>query len=152
MSAHSPDALSVKNRFDQTCREAGVEGSLAIDVGEVTRKICERAVLTDLIVLKLTTPPSSGISALGSPYRTIIGNSSRPLLTIPEQATHFKRALLAYDGTDRSREALFVATYLAEMWKTGLVDRCWSYPSGVRKRSFVAPFRKDWLSITNRKF
>jgi nucleotide-binding universal stress UspA family protein len=78
-------------------------------------------VLTDLIVLKLTTPPSSGISALGSSYRTIIVNSSRPLLTIPEQATHFKRALLAYDDTDRSREALFVATYLAEMWKTELV-------------------------------
>jgi nucleotide-binding universal stress UspA family protein len=28
---------------------------------------------------------------------------------------------LAYDGTDRSKEALFVATYLAEMWKTELV-------------------------------
>ena len=119
--AQNPEALNIKSRFDQTCREAGIEGSLAIDVGEVTRKICERAVLTDLIVLKLTTPPSSGISALGSSYRTIIVNSSRPLLTIPEQATHFKRALLAYDDTDRSREALFVATYLAEMWKTELV-------------------------------
>jgi nucleotide-binding universal stress UspA family protein len=119
--AESLGALGVKNRFDQACEEAGVEGSLAIDVGDITNRICERAVLTDLVVLKMTTPPSSGISALGSPFRTILGRSSRPLLTIPRQATQFKRALLAYDGTDRSKEALFVATYFAEMWKTELV-------------------------------
>jgi nucleotide-binding universal stress UspA family protein len=42
-------------------------------------------------------------------------------LTVPAKASQFKRALLAYDGTDRAREALFVATYLAEMWKSELV-------------------------------
>ena len=42
-------------------------------------------------------------------------------MTVPTQARQFKRAVLAYDGTDRSREALFVATYLAEMWKTELI-------------------------------
>lgn len=119
--AESPDALGVKARFDQTCKDAGVDGTLAIDVGEVTGRICERAVLTDLIVLKLTNPPGTGVSALKSPYRQIIERSSRPLVVVPTRAIKARRALLAYDGSDRSKEALFVATYLAELWKTELI-------------------------------
>lgn len=118
--AGSPGAQGIKERFDQTCKEAGVEGTLAIDVGDITKKICERAVLTDLIVLKVMNPPSAGVSALMSSFRTIIQNSSRPLVTVPAQATQFQHAVLAYDGTDRSKEALFVAAYFAEMWKTQL--------------------------------
>jgi len=114
------DSRNVKARFEQTCKEAGIEGTLAIDVGDVTQRICDRAVLTDLIIVKITNPPGVGVSALRSPFRTIIANSSRPLLTVPQQATKFKRALLAYDGTDLSKEALFVATYFAETWKTKL--------------------------------
>ncbi|HXF85843.1 MAG TPA: universal stress protein [Anaerolineales bacterium] len=119
--AESPDALGIKARFEQTCKESGVEGSLAIDVGDVTRRICERSVLTDLIILKIAHPPSGGLSAVASPFRTIIEQSSRPLLGVPEKASPFKRALLAYDGSDRAKEALFVAAYLAEMWKTELL-------------------------------
>ena len=118
--AESPDALGVKARFDQTCKEAGVDGTLAIDVGDITRRITERAILADLTVLKVVHPPSTGVSALTSPFRTIIERSSRPLLAVLSQATQFKRALLAYDGSDRSKEALFVATYIAEAWKTEL--------------------------------
>jgi nucleotide-binding universal stress UspA family protein len=118
--AEKPGALGVKKRFDQACQEAGVEGSLAIDVGDVTQRICDRAVATDLIVVKITNPPSTGISALSSPFRTIIEKSSRPLLTVPAQARSIQRALLAFDGTDRAKEALFIAAYLAEMWKTDL--------------------------------
>lgn len=115
------EALEVKARFDRMCEEQGVEGKLVIEAGDVTRKICERAVLTDLIVVKITNPPAEGISVLRSPFRTIIERSSRPLLTVPARASQFQRALLAYDGTERSKEALFVATYLAEMWKTELI-------------------------------
>ena len=134
--AESSDSLGVKARFDQTCKEAGVEGNLAIDVGDITTKICERAVLTDLIVLKITNPPSTGISALQSPFRTIIEKSSRPLLTVPEAARQFKRALLAYDGSDRAKEALFVATYLAETWKTELI--VFTAPDGTKIKSGCA--------------
>jgi len=114
------DTRNVKARFEQICSDAGVEGKLAIDVGDVTQRICDRAVLTDLIVVKIMNPPGAGVSALRSPFRTIIANSSRPLLTVPQQASKFKHALLAYDGTDLSKEALFVATYFAEIWKTKL--------------------------------
>jgi nucleotide-binding universal stress UspA family protein len=114
------EAQAVKARFDQACKDANVDGNLAIDVGDVIQRICERAVLTDLIVLKIMKPPSAGISALQSPFRKILAEASRPLLTVPAAASPFKHALLAYDGTDRAKEALFVATYLAEMWETEL--------------------------------
>lgn len=143
--AESPGALGVKDRFDRACIEAGVEGSLAIDVGDITNRICERAVLTDLIVLKMTTPPSGGISALSSPFRTIIGRSSRPLLTVPKQAAQFKRGLLAYDGTERSREALFVATYLAEMWKTELI--VFTALDGTKVRADVQDYARRYLEL-----
>ena len=118
--AQSAEALAVKLRFDQICQESGIDGNLAIDVGDIARKITERAVLNDLIVLKIVHPPTGRLASLTSPFRSIITNSARPLLGVPAKATHFQRALLAYDGTQRAKEALFVAAYLAERWQTEL--------------------------------
>ena len=116
-----PNALEAKARFERTCKEAGVQGKLAVDVGDVTQRIFERAVLTDLIVLKIINPPGKGLSAIQSPFRAILAEASRPLLTVPTGASQFKRALLAYDGSDLAKEALFVATYLADAWDTELL-------------------------------
>lgn len=143
--AASPGAQAVKERFDQACREAGVDGTLAIDVGDITRKICDRAVLTDLIVLKMVNPPSTGVSALRSSYRTIIQESSRPLVTVPAQAMQFQRAVLSYDGTERSKEALFVATYLAEMWKTKLT--IFTALDGIKVKADVQDYVRRYLEL-----
>jgi nucleotide-binding universal stress UspA family protein len=115
------DALAVQAQFNQTCADASVDGKLFIETGDITKKICDRATMTDLIVLKIVHPPMGGLASLSSPFRTIILNSSRPVLGVPTKATPFKRALLAYDGSNQSKEALFVATYLAEIWKTELL-------------------------------
>jgi len=117
----SPGALAVQTQFNQICADANVDGKLFIETGEITTKICDRATMTDLIVLKIVHPPMGGLSSLMSPFRSIIVNSSRPVLGVPAKATQFRHALLAYDGSDRAKEALFVATYLAEMWKTQLL-------------------------------
>jgi nucleotide-binding universal stress UspA family protein len=117
----SPHALAVQTQFNQRCQDAQVDGSLIIESGDITGKIPERATMTDLIVLKIVHPPRGGLSTLKSPFRAIITNSSRPVIGVPATATRFERALLAYDGSPRAREALFVATYLAEMWKTELI-------------------------------
>jgi nucleotide-binding universal stress UspA family protein len=141
----SPDALALKERFDLTCREAGVEGSLAIEAGDITPRICERAVATDLIVLKVANPPSTGLSSLESPFRTIIERSSRPLIGVPGAATRFERALLAYDGSDRAKEALFVATYLAETWKTNLI--VFTAREGTKTKADVQDYARRYLEI-----
>jgi len=143
--AEGPNALGVKERFDPTCQAAGVDGTLAIDVGDITQRIYERAVATDLIVLKIMNPPGAGVSALMSPFRTILSNASRPLITVPAQATNFERALLCFDGTDRSREALFVATYLAEMWKTKLV--VFTAIDGTKVKADTQDYVRRYLDI-----
>lgn len=116
--AEGEEAQEIKQRFEQVCKDAGVQGSLAIDVGDITQRIIERAIVTDLIIVKLVNPPGSGLSVLNSPFRAIIEKSSRPLITVPKGATPFARALLAFDGSELAKEALFVTAYLAEMWKT----------------------------------
>jgi len=143
--AESNDAQRVKARFEQACKEANVEGELAVDIGDVTQRISERAVLTDLIVVKITNPPGAGIAALQSPFRRIIADASRPLLTVPAGASQFKRALLAYDGSDQSKEALFVATYLAEIWKTELI--IFTAVDGAKSTSDVQDYVRRYLEF-----
>ena len=141
----SASALAVQTQFDQRCAEANISGKLVIESGDITKKICERATMTDLIILKLVHPPMGGISTLKSPFRTIVANSSRPMLGIPAKATPFKRALLAYDGSERSKEALFVATYLAEMWKTELI--VFTALEGTKIKPDIQDYVKRYLEI-----
>lgn len=119
--ATSEAAHIVQSRFSELCAEADIPGSLAIEVGEVARKICERALLTDLVILNLAHPPASQLLArLGSGFRTIIRQCPRPVLAVPGTSTSLERVLLAYDGSPKAKEALFVATYLAERWGSSL--------------------------------
>jgi nucleotide-binding universal stress UspA family protein len=114
------DVMTLQDRFHQTCVQENVQGALAIEVGEATQKILERSALTDLVVLKITNPPSTGIQSVTSNIRTLIARCPRPLLAVPGGVSQLNHALLAFDGSPKAKEALFVATYLAEKWKTQL--------------------------------
>jgi nucleotide-binding universal stress UspA family protein len=113
-------ARVIQARFNQRCAEVGVAGRMVIEAGDVTRKICERALLADLVVLSLMHPPGVGLSSLSSGLRSLVWRCARPILAVPSAAAPLDRALLAYDGSPKAKEALFVATYLAEMWHTAL--------------------------------
>lgn len=117
---HTPEVSALRERFKQICAGQEVRGLLAVEVGEPTQKILERAALTDLIVMKISYPPSTGIKVLASHIRTLIARSSRPILAIPGRISSFRHALLAFDGGPKAKEALFVAAYLAEQWHTQL--------------------------------
>jgi nucleotide-binding universal stress UspA family protein len=114
------DVAALQSQFNQICEQENVQGVLAVEVGEPTRKILERAALTDLIVLKIAHPPSTGIKVIASNIRTLLMRSSRPVLAIPGQISNLAHVLLAFDGSPKSQEALFVATYFAEQWQTRL--------------------------------
>ncbi len=113
-------ALSVQKKFEELCANAGLQGTFAVESGEPARKIMERAVLTDLVVMRVIYPPSAGLSGLASPVRAIISRSPRPILALPDVSSSLERAVLAFDGSAKSKEALFVAAYLAEEWHTQL--------------------------------
>ncbi len=115
-----PEIVALQDKFNQLCRSREAQGSLAIEVGEPTKKILERAALADLIVIRIAHPPPTGIKSLASSVRTLIARSSRPILALPGRLSSFRQALLAFDGSPKAKEALFVATYLAEQWGTRL--------------------------------
>ena len=116
----SPDVRALQDRFDEIRVKENVRGVLAVEVGEPTQKILERSTLTDLVVLRISHPPATGIQSLSSQIRTLIARCPRPLLAVPGNISGLNHALLAFDGSPKAREALFVATYLAEQWNTQL--------------------------------
>ena len=113
-------ALEVQDKFNDLCAQAGVKGALVVEAGDIVQKISERARLADLTVLKIVNPPLGGLASLKSPFRSIINAASGPILGLRAKASPLDRALVAFDGSPRSKEALFVGAYLAEQWKTAL--------------------------------
>lgn len=114
-------AQSILERFDETCRRAGVSGSMALDHGPTARRIAERAVWADLIVLSLVYPPEpQGARRLASGFRALVRACPRPILAVSGKAVAPRSVLLAYDGSPKAVEALYVATYISGAWKLKL--------------------------------
>ena len=118
----SAAANNVKMVFDERCENAGVRGELVVATGGISRTIIERAVYADLVVVNLMNPPQARpFARLSSGFTLLIQRSPRPLLVVPGgRSSGMKRALVAYDGSPKAAEALFVATYLALRWGTKL--------------------------------
>ena len=132
---------AIRARFNQRCLDANVPGSLVVEKGNIPAKICQRALLADLIVLNAVHPPLPGLPSLGSGLRSIIWRSARPILTIPGRTSPMDNVLLAFDGSPKSKEALFVATYLAEKWRTSMtvmtIAEQGSHPAQDYVRSYL---------------
>jgi len=117
----SDKARLVQEHFLQRCHQQGLEGHIIITTGDIARQISLHSRLTDLVVTTLLYPPPPQILArLDSGFRELIRHCPRPILAVPQVVTPLNRALLAYDGSPKADEALFVATYLAGRWKIPL--------------------------------
>lgn len=143
LTPDSPEAVSIREQFTRRCEEAGLYASLAVEKGTIARRVCERALLTDLVVLNVAHPPQPGISSLNSGLRSIIWRCARPILTVSGSASQMERAMLAFDGSQKSREALFVATYLAEKWKTHLTV----LTLGADGQSSAQDYAREYLEL-----
>src|SRR5690606_16366552 len=123
----------------------GLTGSLAVESGEVARRICERAAVADLVVLQLAHPPASQpLARLSSGFRAVLRRCPRPVLAAPAARERAERVLLGYDGSAKAEEALFVATYLAEAWKARLAVVCVLENDGVAE---TLPHARAYLEM-----
>lgn len=114
--------LAVKAEFEQRCAQAGIPGELRLEAGDISREICGRARWSDLLIANLAYPPGTQpLARLSSGFRTLLQRCPLPLLATPRRSTDLTRALLAYDGSPKAEEALFIATYLAGKWGLPLV-------------------------------
>jgi nucleotide-binding universal stress UspA family protein len=113
---------AIRAQFDQRCKAAGVPGKLIVKEGEIASKICERSRWASLVVVNLAHPPGDQpIARLSSGFRALIERCLSPVLAVPQAPSRLSRALLAYDGSPKAEEALFVSTYLAGQWDIPLV-------------------------------
>jgi nucleotide-binding universal stress UspA family protein len=107
----------LRDEFAARCEQASLVGGMAVETGEVAKTICDRALLADLVILHLAHPPASQpLLRLGSGFAALIRKCPRPILAVAGPPTALDRALLAYDGSPKAKEALFVAAYLAGRW------------------------------------
>jgi nucleotide-binding universal stress UspA family protein len=107
----------IRAKFEWLTNEAGVEANFNVEWGTVARRIVARAAFSDLVMLALNCPPGLSIlDRLASGVQTILKRTPRPVMVVPTQSSPMQHALLAYDGSPKAEEALFVATYLANRW------------------------------------
>lgn len=118
------DSLATRQiiqEYEARCQQEGIESELAVVVAGITAEICNRARWTDLVVTSLLYPPGPQIlDRLDSGFQELIQRCPRPVLAVPQNFNSLDSALLAYDGSPKSEEALFVATHIALRWKIPL--------------------------------
>jgi nucleotide-binding universal stress UspA family protein len=109
--------------FRQLCQSEGVLGEFTVERGNIARTILKRAAWADLVVVSLTQPPQSQtLKRFGDGFNLLVQRCSRPLLIVPDGTqSPMDQAMLAYDGSPKANEALFVAAYMAKQWLTQLI-------------------------------
>ena len=111
----------ISDKFKWLTTEAGVEANFSVEWGTVARQVVARAAFSDLVMLALNRPPGLSIlERLASGLQTILKRTPRPVMVVPTEPSRMQHALLAYDGSPKAEEALFVATYLASRWQIEL--------------------------------
>jgi nucleotide-binding universal stress UspA family protein len=115
------DALQVKAAFETRCRQAGVPGALAIVQGEIAHQVLQQVVFNDMVIFHLAHPPGAQvIDRLSSGLSTVIRSCPRPILSISGPVSPMDRILLAFDGSVKAREALFLSAFFAGKWDASL--------------------------------
>jgi len=111
----------IRAEFYARAKAAGVQANFSVEFGNVARQVVSLAAFSDLVMLALNRPPGLSIlKRLASGLQTILKRTPRPVMVVPTAASPLQHALLAYDGSPKAEEALFVATYLASRWQTQL--------------------------------
>ncbi len=110
----------IRKEFDRRLKKAGLRGRLVLEEGNISRRVETRSHWSDLVVLHLKHPPGDQpMQRLLSGLRAFLVRSPRPVLVM-SQPTKLKHALLAYDGSRKAKEALYLGAYLALAWGTRL--------------------------------
>ena len=108
---------AMKTRFSDRLQAAGYRGKLVVAKGEISKLVTEHSLLNDLVVLKLIYPPTASLfDRFSSGFSSILRKIQRPILVVREEVSDLNNLLLAYDGSSKSKEALFMSAYLASRY------------------------------------
>ncbi|HLE73005.1 MAG TPA: universal stress protein [Anaerolineales bacterium] len=117
-TSNNPKVEPIRNEFERRLVKAGLRGGLVLEQGNIPRRVEIRSHWSDLVVLHLKhAPGNQPMQRLLSGLRAFLARSPRPVLVVAA-ASEMKHALLAYDGSRKANEALYLAAYLAGSWGT----------------------------------
>lgn len=114
---------AMRRRFYKGVQAIGITGEFAVEVGsDPIQIINKRAAWVDLVVVRRTRHPGNQPLSRTSPdLKSLVQHCPRPLVVMPDGSqSDQNRAILAYDGSPKADEALFIATYLASRWAKAL--------------------------------
>ncbi len=115
------EVQQIKADFEQRSTGAGVEARFLVTAGDVSSQICERTRWVDLAVLKVNfLPEPKPLSRLSSGLSMIFRRCPRPILAVRDTVSRLSHGLIAYDGSPKGEEALYIGCYLACRWKMPL--------------------------------
>lgn len=123
---YSETVGTLRDVCNRRLNQENIEGELVVQARpqpstSPAALLVERSRWADLLVVGLEYPPSSDpLKRLSSGMAQILRRCPRPVLTVPVEAMPLAHGLLAFDGSPKSREALYIATYLAARWQIEL--------------------------------
>lgn len=106
---------AILSSFEETCAREGITHEVILSSGIVTNEICEKAKLSDLVVLG-----RKGVNArfehglLGSVAEGVIRKSPKPVMIVAEEFTPPINPLLAYDGSPSASKAMHSAAIFSK--------------------------------------
>jgi nucleotide-binding universal stress UspA family protein len=109
--ANQEQENAIRKEFARRCDERGVPWNWIVEGGEAGQAIVQRAHWADLIVLI-----RQGKGVLDPTLLAVVRRAPRPVLATLDICSPLSKALLAYDGSRESEEALVVAAYVGRKW------------------------------------
>ncbi|GAB4472642.1 MAG: universal stress protein [Anaerolineales bacterium] len=115
------DSEQLRNTFEQLLQDSSSSYDLVIVEGNIADTICDRSRYIDLVVINVRYPPGPlPIDRLISGFRELVQRCPRPILATPQVVSQLSHGLLAFNGSPKSQEALYLAVYLVQKWSIGL--------------------------------
>lgn len=121
--ANTPEANAraeeILREFEERVQALGVRASAkVVEANDVAEEIIHRARWYDLVVINQRRIHGRWEERpLGTIFQSVASRAPCPLLAVPgAQVMPLKKALLAYDGSPKAREALFIFKHLITCW------------------------------------
>ena len=109
----------ILEEFTYRCESLRVKCTASLAVGDVQQEIIDRGRWMDIIVINQRKVHGRWAERLlGTIFQTVASQAACPILVVPSTpVVPLKHALLAYDGSPKAREALFVLGHLLACWQ-----------------------------------
>jgi nucleotide-binding universal stress UspA family protein len=109
----------VLEEFAFRCQSMALPYTTNLAVGTIEQEIIDRARWSDLVVINQRREHGQWVDVpLGSIFHSVAEKTTRPLLAVPGTNVAIPhKLLLAYDGSPKAREALFVMRELVTRWQ-----------------------------------